>query len=79
MLRCELERMRPQRVPSRRTQGDNVLRLMGRSHLTDSERGACIASVMLLLDEIGHLRRTLRQSDRSIRNAQKRARNVIYV
>ena len=81
MLRCELERVRPPPVLRPRGAGDDVLRILATSRrpLTDMERGQCMASVMILMEEITRLRRSIRQCNRSITNAQKRARNVVYI
>ena len=80
-LRRELlERVHPPPVPCRRRQGNEVLCVLARSRpLTDRERGMCMAYVTLLVEEIGDLRRSVRQSNRAITNAQKRAQNVVCV
>ena len=74
MLRQELERVRPQLVPLQWKDGDNLIRILSISHrvLTEKERGTCIASVTLLIQEISDLRRSIRQCNRSIDNLQKR-------
>lgn len=82
----ELERLRPARVAprpaTRCVRVCEVLRLLAcdRGSLTAAERGRCAACVMLLWDEVEALRRSVRQSDRSITCAQRRACDaVVYV
>lgn len=78
----ELERLRPVRIaprPATRRAGVcEVLRLLAcdRGPLTAAERGRCAACVVLLWDEADALRRSVRQSDRSITCAQRRARGT---
>ena len=58
-----------------------MLQILSISHraLTDEERGVCIASVMLLIEQITDLRRTIRQCNRSIDNLQKQCRSTVYL
>lgn len=81
MLRQELERVRPQMVPRRWKDGESVRRILSISHraLTEKERAVCIASVMILLQEISDLRRSIRQCNRSISNLQRRCRSTVYL
>ena len=81
MLRQELERVRPRMIPLRWKHVENMLQILSISHraLTDEERGVCIASVMLLIEQITDLRRTIRQCNRSIDNLQKQCRSTVYL
>ena len=79
MVRQELERVRPRMVPLR-WKHERMLQILSISHraLTDEERGVCIASVMLIIEQITDLRRTIRQCNRSIDNLQRQCRSTVY-
>ena len=81
MLRQELERVRPRMVPLHWKHEENLLHILSISHraLTEEERGVCIASVMLLIEQITDLRRAIRQCNRAIDNLQKQCRSTVYL
>ena len=75
VTRAELERLRPVFVRKTSRSGSVAPRLDPRdamrilrmhAPLTDRERGRLLASLVVLEDDVAHLHRALRQSDRAI-------------